>query len=165
MLAIRHARDNTDFYPPYYADIRLAWEIVSAEDSEDFYKIRLSFRPAGRRRGEPGLEEFIFDKVGELLVRQILDEPSDLGPRPSARPPRWGLRAAVGLTVIGVVAVGALFGSGIIVGGPTPTPTPAPAQALALAPTSTTLVEREAFVTATPGTSASPTPSPTPNVV
>ena len=75
ILAIEHARDNTDFYPPDYADMQLVWEVVSAEESDDFYDIRLSFRPAGRFRGEPGAEQIIFNKMGELRVRQLLDEP------------------------------------------------------------------------------------------
>ena len=79
LLAIEHARDHTDFYGPSYAGVNLAWEVLSAEESEDYYDIRLSFRPAGRYRGEPGAEQIIFDKMGELRVRQMLDEPSELG--------------------------------------------------------------------------------------
>ena len=52
--AIEHARDNTDFYGPAYAGVRLLWEVISAEESEDYYDIRLSFRPAGRFRRTGG---------------------------------------------------------------------------------------------------------------
>ena len=44
--AIEHARDNTDFYGSSYAQVRLVWEVISTEESEDHYDIRLSFRPA-----------------------------------------------------------------------------------------------------------------------
>ena len=73
VLAIQHARDNIGFYGPAYARVTLVWEAVSQEEGEDFYEIRLSFRPAGRFRGEPGVEQFIFDKMGELRVRQLLE--------------------------------------------------------------------------------------------
>ena len=73
--AIEYARDNTDFYGPKYEGVYFAWEFKSAEETEDYYEINLSFRPAGRWRGEPGLEQFIFDKTGELRVRQLFDEP------------------------------------------------------------------------------------------
>lgn len=57
--AIEHARDNTDFYGPEYQGIRFVWEVISAEESDEYYEIRLSFRPSGRYRGEPGIEQFI----------------------------------------------------------------------------------------------------------
>ena len=77
--AIEHARDNTGFYGPAYAGVRLVWEVVSAQESDDYYDIRLSFRPSGRYRGDPGVEQLIFDKTGDLRVRQMLDEPTELG--------------------------------------------------------------------------------------
>ena len=85
--AIEHARDNTGFYGAEYAEVRLVWEVLSQDEGEDFYDIKLSFRPSGRYRGEPGVEQFIFDKTGELRVRQILDEPSQLSPTPREAPP------------------------------------------------------------------------------
>ena len=78
VLAIRHARDNTDFYGPRYSGINLVWEVISQEDGEDYYDIRLSFRPAGRFRGEPGVEQFVIDKLGNVEIRQMLDEPTGL---------------------------------------------------------------------------------------
>ena len=56
LLAIQHARDNTDFYGPRYANVALFWEVVSQEEGEDYYDIKLSYRPAGRFSGEPGVE-------------------------------------------------------------------------------------------------------------
>ena len=78
VLAIRHARDNTDFYGPRYSGINLVLEVISQEDGEEYYDIRLSFRPAGRFRGEPGVEQFVIDKLGNIEYRQMLDEPTGL---------------------------------------------------------------------------------------
>ena len=78
VLALQHARDNQDFYGASYAGVNLVWEVMSAEESEDYYDVRLFFRPAGRYRSEPGVEQLIFDKTGDLRVRQMLDEPSEL---------------------------------------------------------------------------------------
>ena len=73
--AIEHARDNTDFYGPKYKGVNFVFEFKSAEETEDYYEINLSFRAAGRWRGETGLEQFIFDKTGDLRIRQLFDEP------------------------------------------------------------------------------------------
>ena len=78
VLAIRHARDNMDFYGPRYSGINLVWEVISQEDGEEYYDIRVSFRPAGRFRGEPGVEQFVIDKLGNIEYRQMLDEPTGL---------------------------------------------------------------------------------------
>ena len=43
--AIEHARDNPDFYGAEYQGARLAWEVISEEESDEYYDIRLSFRP------------------------------------------------------------------------------------------------------------------------
>jgi len=55
VLAIRHARQNTDFYGPDYADVTMVLEVVSQEETEDYYDIQLSFRPAGRFRGRSSI--------------------------------------------------------------------------------------------------------------
>ena len=77
--AIEHARDHTEFYGPGYQGVNFVWDVVNAEESDDYYDIRLSFRPSGRFQGRPGVEQFIFDKTGELRVRQLLDEPTGMG--------------------------------------------------------------------------------------
>ena len=52
------------------------WEVLSQEQTEDYYEIRRSFRPSGRYRGSPGIEQFTINKVnGDVEIRQILDEP------------------------------------------------------------------------------------------
>ena len=55
VIAIRHARENTEIYGPEYQDINLVWRSVSEEESEKFYDIKLSFRPAGSFNATPGL--------------------------------------------------------------------------------------------------------------
>ena len=88
VLAIRHARDNPEFYGERYSGVSMVSELISAEESDYYYDIKLSFRPAGRFRGEPGIEQFIIDKTGVIEVRQMLDEPTGLDtPEASATTP------------------------------------------------------------------------------
>ena len=70
--AMEYVRDNQDFYGPKYSGMSLAWEVIDASESEDYYDIRLAYRPSGRYRGDPGVEHLIFDKLGELRMRQVL---------------------------------------------------------------------------------------------
>ena len=108
VLAMQHARDNRDFYGSAYSRVNLVWEVISQEEGEDYYDIRLSFRPAGWFRGEPGVEQFIIEKTGIIEIRQILDEPTGLGQLSRGRPCLL-LPSAVGLVVVAVVAVGAVL--------------------------------------------------------
>ena len=78
VLAIQHARDNPEFYGDRYSGVNFVWEVLSQEEGDDYYDIRLSFRPAGRFRGEPGIEQFTMDKLGNIEIRQLLDEPSGM---------------------------------------------------------------------------------------
>jgi hypothetical protein len=75
VLAIRHARENTEFYSRRYRNRDLVWEVAEADEDEDFYHIRLTHRPALRFDGEPGVELLTIDKVGEIEIRQLLSEP------------------------------------------------------------------------------------------
>ena len=43
VLARQHARDNRDIYGRY-ADAELVWEVAAAEETEDYYEVRLSYR-------------------------------------------------------------------------------------------------------------------------
>jgi ABC-type transport system substrate-binding protein len=161
VLAMRHARDNTDFYGPAYSRTNLVWEVISQEDGEDYYDIRLSFRPAGRFRGEPGVEQFIIDKIGNIEIRQILDEPTGLG-RPAGRRPRLLLPSAVGLVIVAVVAVAAVFASGVLGGDgekPSPITVPPATATPARAPTAT--ARAVAAPATTPRVAATPVPAPT----
>ena len=99
VVALRYARDNQDFYGGRYARRELAWEEISAEEGEDYYRVKLSFRPAQRFRGEPGAELLAIDKTGSVELRQILSQP-----RETRRALALGLSAA-GLAVVAGAAI------------------------------------------------------------
>ena len=75
VLALQHARDNREIYERY-ADGELVWEVVSADETEDYYEVRLSYRPARGFRGRPGVEQFTIDKIGPIELRQVVSEPA-----------------------------------------------------------------------------------------
>lgn len=145
VLAIEHARDNTGFYGRRYREINLVWEVDSQEEGEDYYDIRLSFRPAGSYIGQPGIDQFIMEKTGAIRVRQILGEPTEL-PRPPRSGPPFIVLAAVGLVILAAAGVGAVFA----LGGEDPPPTPTPSSAAVVTPTDSP-----------PATTAAPMETPT----
>ena len=100
LLAIRHSQENTEFYGRQYADSRLVWEVVSEEDAGDYHEIKLEYRPAGRFRGRPGVEQFTVSKTGIIELRQILDEPE--------QPSRTKASLLVVIGIVGLVS-GILF--------------------------------------------------------
>ena len=61
--AMMHARDNPVLYGPKFQDRVMAFNVVASEESEDYYDISLSYRPSGRFTGEPGLLQFIIEKI------------------------------------------------------------------------------------------------------
>ena len=104
VLALQHARDNREIYGRY-ADQELVWEELSAEESEDYYRVRLSYRPARGFRGRPSVEQFTIDKTGPIELRQIVNQPRSSDAR--------------NLVVVGLVAlaaggatIGGIFASG-----------------------------------------------------
>ena len=99
ILAIRHARENTDLYGRRYRNRELVWEVTSAESDEDYYHISLTFRPAGGFQGEPGVDRISIDKVGQVGFRQVISEPVPKR--------RWWIPAAG----VGVVVVAAIVGA------------------------------------------------------
>ena len=105
VLALRHARDNTDFYGRRYGNQDLAWDVLDEQEREDYYYIRLSYRPVRDFRGQPGVELFTIDKMGPIELRQILADP-----QPEFRLrlilSAAGLLAAVGGIVAGLAASG-----------------------------------------------------------
>ena len=114
VLALQHARDNREFYGRRYAQRDLVWEVISADETEDYYQVRLSWQPAGRFRGKPGVEQFTIDKTGPIEFRQILSQP-----QPSRR-----TAYVIGLAIVlaaTVATVGGLFASGALTttGAPT----------------------------------------------
>ena len=174
VLAIQHARDNTDFYDPSIRNEPLIWEVESQEETEDFYEIRVSFRPARGFQGQAGIEQFTIDKTGKVELRQIVrelvkepvSEPVTEPVRREARPrssSTFPWQVIAGVTVVGlaiaIVIIG--FAVGFIgggddsdeesqaVSGPSSTP-PSLTPTLFPAPTSTRAVIAE--VTAAPAT-------------
>ena len=109
VLALQHARDHREIYERY-ADAELVWEVVSAEATEDFYEVRLSYRSTRDFRGRPGVEQFTIDKTGPIEIRQLVSEP-----RPSdAR--SLGIVVLVAIVAVGAT-IGGLFASGALTSG------------------------------------------------
>jgi len=107
VIAARHARENRDFYGRRYANRDMIWEDVDSEEGEDYYYVRLSYRPAGQFHGEPGVERFTIDKTGPVEHREIVRELA--GPR------NWTpIRVSVGALAIAGAVVGGLFAAGVI---------------------------------------------------
>ena len=75
VLAMEHARDNQDFYRRRYAHRDLVWVELNAEESEDYYRFTLSYRPTRGFQGEPGVEQSTIDKTGPIRLRQITTDP------------------------------------------------------------------------------------------
>ena len=105
VLAIRHARENKEFYGSRQSRSDLVWEVLASEEGDDYYNVRLSYRPAGRFIGQPGEELFTIDKAGRIELRQLLNEPE--------RRISSGVTAvAVGLLIVVLGVVGALIFTG-----------------------------------------------------
>ena len=103
----------------------MAFEVVEANETEDFYEVTLSFRPQGAFTGTQGQEQFFIEKEGNVAVRQVLSLPAAVGGRRFPVIP-----AAIGLVVVAIAAViGVVFATGGGDGGGEPTAlvTPGPA--------------------------------------
>ena len=131
VLALQHARDNQESYGRY-ANSELVWELISATETEDYYEVRLSYRPAGFR-GRPGIEQFTVDKTGPIELRHILS-----GPR-SSNSRSLVLVGSVLIVAVGAIA-GGLFASGTFSSGygSVVEPVEEPDTSVALAPGSAT---------------------------
>jgi hypothetical protein len=154
-IAIQHARDNTEFYSSVYAGGELVWEVISQEETQDFYDIKLSYRPAGRFRGEPGIQQLTIGKTGEIELRQILNEPEAA----AIKSPHPLLLGAAGLVMIaGIIGIVVAMGT---FGGDDATPVPV----VAVVPSATPTAIATSASTRTPTPvppSATPTPVPSP---
>ena len=103
MLALQDARYNRDFYGRF-ADSELVWEVISADGTEDYYEVRLSYRPAGNFR-DAGVEQFTIDKTGTIEFRQVI------------RPPRLARSIIAGVVfAIVLAATGATIGGRFVAG-------------------------------------------------
>ena len=125
--------------------------MISQEESEDYYDIRLSYRPARDFQGEPGIEQFTIDKSGPIRLRQILSEPVETGRK-------LGLPLVMaGLAVVAAAAVVVvLFFSGVLGGGSEPS---ASAVNVAVAPTASARLvspQGEVTVDVAPGSVSTP---------
>ena len=75
-LAVRlFAKENLAVYGPLWGNVPLVWEVESAEEGGGLYYIHLNYRPFQNFTGTPGIEEFVTDKTGEIVLRQVLTEP------------------------------------------------------------------------------------------
>ena len=106
LLALQTARDSTGYYGRRYASRPPVLEVISSEEGEDFYYVRISYRPAGRFQGEPGTEQFTVDKTGTVELRQILSEPQ-------AKSRMALVLSGVGVLVMAGGIIGGLAGSGV----------------------------------------------------
>ena len=190
VLAIRHARETPGAYGATYVDVPMAFDVVESDDTEDHYRITLSFRPEGAFTGTPGREQFFIEKEGNVAVRQVLSLPERAGWR------RYRLAlVAVGLVVVAAGAIGGVLaasGSGgggnddsagqVVAALPTSTPVPSvstpvpsPTTAPTIAPplgatatpkpiilTATTMSKLVGRLIALPRATATPVASPTP---
>ena len=103
ILAMRTAREAPGAYGRRFARVPMAFEVIEATETEDYYEVTLSFRPEGEFTGTPGREQLFIEKEGNLAVRQVLSLPGRVGWR----------RIPVGLVAIGLVAVVAAAVGGI----------------------------------------------------
>lgn len=103
VLALQHARDNRDFYGRF-GDMGLIWDVIGADETEDYYEVRLSYWPAGNFRS-PGIEQFKIDKTGPIESRQIVSPPQ------TSRRAAYLLGAAAVLVAAVALAIG-LFSTG-----------------------------------------------------
>ena len=167
-LAIQYARDNTEFYSSVYSSGELVWEVISQEETQDFYEIKLSYRPAGRFRGEPGIQQLTIGKTGEIELRQILNEPEAA----AIKSPHPLLLGAAGLVmiagIIGVVFVTVTFGGDeatpVPVAAVAPSATPTVLVTQALTPTPTPTPVPPILTTTSTPLPSEPTPTPVPTV-
>jgi len=175
VLAMRTARETPGAYGSSYVDVPMAFDVIETEDTEDHYRITISFRPEGEYAGRPGREQFFIEKEGAIALRQVLSLPGPTGWRRY----RFGL-VAIGLVVVVVAAVGgvlAVSGGG---GGnddvvpqaaapPTLTPestpvppTSAPSPSPTLTPVATPLPANTLQPNAPPKLTNTPLPTPRP---
>ena len=97
VLALQHARDDREFYGRS-AEQELSWDVISADETDNYYEVRLSYHPKGNFR-TAGAEHFNIVKTGEIESRQIIRQPR-LTP---------GFIAA-SIAIVLVAIVGAIFG-------------------------------------------------------
>ena len=87
-LSVRlFAQQNLAVYGSRWGNVPLVWEVESAEEGEELYYIHLNYRPFQNFTGTPGIEEFVTEKTGEIVLRQVLTEPDPDTPAEPETPP------------------------------------------------------------------------------
>jgi len=107
VLAMETARQTPGAYGRRLAVILMAFEVVEANETEDYYEVTLSFRPQGAFTGTPGQERFLIGKEGSVAHRQVLSLPTVARRRFPFIP-----AAIVLVVVLIVVVVGVVISSG-----------------------------------------------------
>ena len=75
LVAVQAARETPGNYGQTYEGVRMVFDLVEQEETEDYYVITLSFRPEGIFRGVPGREQFFIEKEGTVADRQVVIPP------------------------------------------------------------------------------------------
>ena len=165
ILAMRTSREAPGQYGRRFRNVPMAFEVVEANETEDYYEVTLSFRPQGAFTGTQGQEQFFIEKEGNVAVRQVLSLPTAVGGR------RFPVIPAAIVLVVVVIAVviGVVFatGGGGGDGEPTASGTPGPVAALVPTPTgvlASSTVVPAAVVNTTGTPEAIPTSPPIPTV-
>ena len=73
--AMQASRETPGVYGTRFSGIPMAFDIVEAEETEDYYVVTLSVRPQGEFSGVTGREQFFIEKEGAVAVRQVLNLP------------------------------------------------------------------------------------------
>ena len=69
LLAMQTARETPGEYGSQYQGVSMAFEVVQANDGEDYYEVTLSIRPQGDFSGRTGEEQFFIEKEGAVAHR------------------------------------------------------------------------------------------------
>ena len=144
ILAMRTSREAPGEYGRRFRNVPMAFEVVEANETEDYYEVTLSFRPQGAFTGTQGQEQFFIEKEGNVAVRQVLSLPTAVGGRRFPVIP-----AAIGLVVVVIAAVvGVVFAAGGGGGSGETTAFVTPGPVAALVPTPTGVLASAAVVPA-----------------
>jgi len=165
LLAMQTARETPGDYGNQFSGIPMAFEVVEAEEDEDYYTVTLSLRPQGQFTGTPGQEQYFIEKEGVIAHRQVLSLPEARGGRRfPVVPVAVGLLAVAAVAVVGIVMVGSGSGGGSSSETPVAAGETLPALAASPTPATTTALAVVApiptFTHTTPPT-FTPTPTPT----
>ncbi len=85
--AVQFAQQNLELYSPELQAMRLVWEVTEATEGDEFFFIKVSYKPFENFTGTPGLEEFIVRKNGDIEFRQVLSPPIDAPPPAEGQSP------------------------------------------------------------------------------